>query len=79
MVAISPAREKLVQIRLHHERYLQGDGQAGNGVALGSKNFNALVVKGSGPISIDESKELYPGRTEPRDRLKRALYVPDAL
>ena len=79
MVAISPAREKLVQVRLHHERCLQGGGQAGNGVALGSKNLNALIVKGSGPISIDESKELYPGRTEPRDMLKRDLYGQDAL
>lgn len=46
---------------------------------MGSKNLNALVVKGSGPISIDESKELYPGRTEPRDRLKRDFYGLDAL
>lgn len=57
VACIGPAGEKMVKFaHINTELYRQA-GRGGLGAVMGSKNLKAIVVKGSGPIKVENPKE----------------------
>lgn len=67
---IGPAGEKMVRFATIQSDYFASWGRTGMGAVMGSKNLKAVIVRGSGSVSIHDTKELNRIRREAFQRVK---------
>lgn len=70
VACIGPSGEKLVLFATVMNDKHRAAGRSGLGAVMGSKNLKAVVVKGSGSISVARPKEFYEACVDARAKLK---------
>ncbi len=58
ILSIGPAGENLLPISCINSDYYRQAGRGGIGAVMGSKNLKAVTIKGTGAVTVDDSKKM---------------------